>query len=83
MQANGMHHARLPPYAPNLQPIEGVFSELKTHLSSLVYEDGRYMEKPFLLMAFAVGMLTVAQVAGQFSRVSHEIIRLLTGDATE
>jgi len=57
MQANGMHYMRLPPYSPNLKPIEGVFSELKKHGRSLVYEDGRYMDKPFHLMAAAVGML--------------------------
>jgi len=83
MQANGMHYVRLPPYSPNLQPIEGVFSELKKHVRSLIYEDGRYMDKPFHLMAAAVGMLTTAQVAGQFSRVSHEITRLLKGVAPE
>ena len=77
MQANGMHFLRLPPYSPNLQPIEGVFSELKKHVRSLVYEDGRYLYKPFHLMAAAVGMLSTAQVAGQFSRVSHEIAELL------
>jgi len=81
MQANGIHYVRLPPHSPNLQPIEGVFAELKNHVSSLVYEDGRYLDKPFHLMAAAVGMLTTAQVAGQFSLVSHEITRLLTGVA--
>jgi len=79
MQANGIHYIRLPPYSPNFQPIEGVFAELKKHVQALVYEDGRYMDKPFHLMAAAVGMITTAQVAGQFSRVSHEISRLLAG----
>ena len=37
------------------------------------------MDKPFHLMAAAVGMVTTAQVAGQFSRVSDEILRLLAG----
>jgi len=46
-----------------------------------VYEDGRYLDKPFHLMVAAVGMLTTAQVAGQFSCVSHEISRILTGVA--
>jgi len=36
MQANGIHYVRLPPYFPNLQPIEGVFAELKKHVRSLV-----------------------------------------------
>jgi len=81
MQANGIHYVRLTPYSPNLQPIEGVFADLKEHVRSLVFEEGRYLDKPFHLMAAAVGMLTTAQVAGQFSRVSHEISRLLTGVA--
>ena len=61
-----------------MQPIEGVFAELKKHVRLLVYQDGRYMDKPFHLMAAAVGMITTAQVAGQFSRVSNEISRLLS-----
>jgi len=77
MQANGMHHVRLPPYSPNLQPIEGVFSDLKKHVRSLVYEDGRYLDKPMRLMAAAVSMLTTAQVAGQFSRVYNNLAELL------
>jgi len=79
MQANGIHYVRLPPYSPNLQPIEGVFSELEKHVETLVYEDGRYMDKPLHLVAAAVGMVTTAEVSGQFSRVSHEISRLLAG----
>eukprot|EP00168_Porphyra_purpurea_P004443 TRINITY_DN1528_c0_g1_i12.p2 TRINITY_DN1528_c0_g1~~TRINITY_DN1528_c0_g1_i12.p2 ORF type:complete len:118 (+),score=18.86 TRINITY_DN1528_c0_g1_i12:821-1174(+) len=77
MQANGIHFMRLAPYSPNLQPIEGFFSELKKHVRTLVYEDGRYLDKPFHPMAAAVGMLTTAQVAGQISRVSHEVAKLL------
>jgi len=47
MQANGLHYVRLPPYSSDLQPIEGVFAELKKHARALVSEVGRYMEKPF------------------------------------
>jgi len=78
MQANGIQYVRPPPYSPNLQPIEGVFSELKTNVRALVYEDDRYMDKPFHVMAAAVSMLTAGQVSGQFSRVSHELLRLLS-----
>jgi len=77
MQANGIHCMRLPPYSPKLQPIEGVFSDLKKHVRSLVYEDGRYLNLTFHLMAAAVGMLTAEQVAGQFSRVSLQVAELL------
>ena len=78
MQSNGIHYVRLPPFSPNLQPIEGVFAELKKHVKSLVSQDGRYMEKLFHLMAAAIGMVTTAQVARQFSHLSHEISRLLS-----
>eukprot|EP00168_Porphyra_purpurea_P019355 TRINITY_DN7679_c0_g1_i1.p1 TRINITY_DN7679_c0_g1~~TRINITY_DN7679_c0_g1_i1.p1 ORF type:complete len:347 (+),score=32.85 TRINITY_DN7679_c0_g1_i1:1389-2429(+) len=77
MQADGIHYMRLPPYSPNLQPNEGVFSDLKKHVRSLVYEDGRFIDKPLHLMTSAVGMLTSAQIAGQFSRASHQIADLL------
>jgi len=77
MQAIGMHHVRLPPYSPNLQPIEGVFSDLKKHVCSLVHEDRWYLDKPMRLMAAAVSMLTTAQVAGQFSRVYNNLAELL------
>jgi len=80
MQANGIPHVRLTLYSPILQPIEGVFAEHKKHVQSVVYEDPRYMEKPFHLMTAAVGMITTAQVAGQFSGVSHEISRLLSAN---
>jgi len=81
MQAIGIHYVRLPPHSPNLQPIEGVFADLKEHVRSLVFEEGQYLDKAFHPMAAAVGMLTFPQVAGQFPRVSHEISRLLTGVA--
>ena len=77
MQVNGIHFLRLPPYSANLQPIEGIFSYLKKHVLSLVYDDDHYLDQPFHLMAAAVSMLTAGQVAGQFSRVSHEIAKLL------
>jgi len=78
MQANGIQYVRPPPYSPNLQPSEGVFSELKKNMRALVYEDDRYMDKTFHVMGAAVSMLTAGQVSGQFSRVSHELSRLLS-----
>jgi len=77
MQQNGMHHIRLPAYSPNLQPVEGVFSELKKHVRDLVYSNGRYLDKPMQLMAAAVGRLTLAQIAGQFQRVADKVAALL------
>eukprot|EP00170_Pyropia_yezoensis_P004036 contig_16620_g4047 len=36
LQMNGAYLIRLPPYAPNLQPIEGVFNELKRHIRDII-----------------------------------------------
>jgi len=77
MQQNGMHHIRVPAYSPNLQPVEGVFSELKKHVRDLVYSNGRYLDKFMQLMAAAVGRLTLAQIAGQFDRVADKVAALL------
>lgn len=78
MQANGMYHVRLPAYFFNLQPVEEVFAELKKHVRDLVYDNPRYLDKPFRLMAAAVGRLTPQQITGQFQRVSNKLALLLT-----
>lgn len=77
MQANGMYHVRLPAYSPNLQPIEGVFAELKKHVRDLVYDNPRYLDKPFRLMAAAVARLTPQQITSQFQRISNKLALLL------
>jgi len=77
MQANGMPFVRLPAYSPNLQPVEGVFNQLKRNVRDLVYQDSRFMTKPMRLMAAATAMLTQAQIAGQFVRISNYIAALL------
>jgi len=77
MNANGMYHIRLSAYSPNLMPIEGVFSELKKHVRELVYHNANYLDKPRQLMAAAVSLLTLQQIAGQFTRVSHKLAELL------
>eukprot|EP00168_Porphyra_purpurea_P021058 TRINITY_DN9168_c0_g1_i1.p2 TRINITY_DN9168_c0_g1~~TRINITY_DN9168_c0_g1_i1.p2 ORF type:complete len:150 (+),score=24.02 TRINITY_DN9168_c0_g1_i1:684-1133(+) len=77
LQANGMHFVRLPAYSPSLQPIEGVFNELKHNVRDLAYHDYRDKTKPMRLMAFATAMLTRAQMAGQFVRVFDNIAALL------
>jgi len=77
MHANGIHFVRLPPYSPKLQPIEGVFNQLKRNVRDLVYHDNRYMRKPMRLMAAETAMLTQEQIAGQFVRISKNLTRLL------
>jgi len=77
MQPNGMYHVRLSAYAPNLQPVEGVFAELKKHVRDLVYDNPRYLDKPFRLMEASVGRRTRQQITGQFQRVSNKLVLLL------
>jgi len=64
--------------SPNLQPVEGVFAELKNHVCDLVYDNPRYLDKPFRLMAAAVGRLTPQKITGQFQRISNNLAPLLT-----
>jgi len=77
MNANGLYHIRLSAYSPNLMHIENVFSELKKHVRELVYHNANYLCKPRQLMAAAVSLLTLQQIAGQFPRVLHKLAELL------
>lgn len=72
-----IYYMRLPPYSPNLQPIEGVFRELKKHMRDLIYYNGRYLDFPLTLVATAVSMLTHDQIYGQFIRISNNVSELL------
>lgn len=73
LQANGVHFLRLPPYSPDLQPIEGVFNDLKCYVRSLVHLDRRFLDHPLLLQALAAGMITQRQVVGQFEHVDKTV----------
>lgn len=77
LHENGVFFMRLPPYSPDLQPIEGVFSILKKIMKDLVYHNGRYNDFPLTLVATAVSMLTHEQVYGQFVRISDNVSALL------
>lgn len=77
LQANGVHYLRLPPYSPDLQPIEGVFNDLKCYVRSLVHHDRRFLRHPMLLQALAAGMITQRQVVGQFEHVEKTVDSLL------
>ena len=68
---------RLSANAPNLQPVEGVFAELKKHVRDLVYDNPRYLDKPFRLMEASVGCRPRQQNTGQFQRVSNTLVLLL------
>lgn len=78
---NGMHYIRLPPYSPNLQPIEGVFRDLKRHIETLCYVNPLYFDRPLTLVATAVSMLTTRQIYGQFICISNNISSLLLNHA--
>ena len=70
LQANGVHFIRLPPYSPDLQPIEGVFNVLKCHIRTLLHEDKSLLDRPLELQALAASMITQRQVKGQLERAS-------------
>lgn len=78
---NGMHFIRLPPYSPNLQPIEGVFRDLKRHIESLCYYNPLYFDFPLTLVATAVSLLTHRQIYGQFICISNNLSSLLVQGA--
>jgi len=77
MNANGMYHVRLSAYSPNLMPIECVFSELKKHVRELVQHNANYLDKPRQLMPDATSLLTLPQIAGQFTRRTNKLAALL------
>lgn len=77
LQENGAFYIRLPPYSPNLQPIEGVFNEFKRHIRDIIYYESRCFDKPRRLLVKAAGRLTHAQTYGMFRRVQKEIDLLL------
>lgn len=77
LQENGAFYIRLPPYSPNLQPIEGVFNEFKRHIRDIIYYDSRCFDKPRRLLVKAAGRLTHAQIYGMFRRVQEIDLLLL------
>lgn len=77
MTANAMYHVRLPPYSPNLPPIEGVFNDLKCHVRDLVYSNSLYLDKPRSLIAHAIARLTQEQISGQFRLVQRNMMAVV------
>jgi len=58
---------RLPPYSPDLQPIEGVFNDLKVISRNLVYFSSHFLEYGVRLQALAASLITRQPIVGQFS----------------
>jgi len=74
---NGVPLWRLATYSPDLQPIEGVFNDLKTIIRNLVYVRPELLDQPHFLQATAASMLTRRQIIGQFDRVYVVIASIL------
>jgi len=70
---NGVPFLRLPRYSPDLQPIEGVFNDLKMIIRNLVYVRPELLDQPHFLQATAASMLTRCQIIGQFDQMDFGI----------
>ena len=71
MTVNGVAFLPLPPYSPNMQPIEGVFNDFKGIIRSLVYHRQSLVDDPHLLQAMAASFLSQRHIVGQFDRVDR------------
>jgi len=79
LENSGIPFVRLPPYSPDLQPIEGVFNDLKVIIRNLVYFNPHFLEDGVRLQALAASLVTRRQIVGQFSRVEDKLGRVATG----
>lgn len=79
LENSGIPFVRLPPYSPDLQPIEGVFNDLKVIIRNLVYFNPHFLEDGVRLQALAASLITRRQIVGQFSRVEDKLDRVATG----
>jgi len=71
MTANGVTFLHLPPDSPDMQPIEGVFNDLKVIILNLVYNEQDLEDDPHLLQAMAASVLSHRQSIGRFDRVDR------------
>jgi len=74
---NGVPFLRLPAYSPDLQPIEGVFNDLKVISRNLVYVRQDLLDDPHLLQARSASFITRRRVIGQFDRVDKVLASIL------
>jgi len=79
LENNGIPFIRLPPYSPDLQPIEGVFNDLKVIIRNLVYFNPRFLEDGVRLQAVAASFISRRQIVGQFLRVERKLARVAAG----
>jgi len=71
MTANGVALVRLPPYSPDMQPVEGVFNDFKVIIRNLVYHNQALVDDPHLLHAMAASFLSQRHIVGKFDRVDR------------
>jgi len=77
LTANGIPFLHLPPYSPDLQPVEGVFNDLKVIIRNLIYGQPWLLDEPHLLQAMAAMFISRRQVLGQFDRVERTVTALI------
>jgi len=77
LTANGMPFLHIPPYSPDLQPVEGVLNDLKVIIRNLIYGQPWLLEEPHLLQAMAERFITRRQVIGQFDGVERTVTALI------
>jgi len=71
MTASGVTLLRLPPYSPDMQPIESVFNDLKVIIRNLVNNEQDLVDDPHLLQAMAASFSSQRHIIGQFDRVDR------------
>jgi len=75
----GVPFIRLPPYSPDLHPIEGVFNDLKVIIRNLAYFHSHFLEDGARLQAPAASLITGRQIVGQLSGVEEKVARVAAG----
>jgi len=67
----GVPFLRLPAFNQDLQPIEGIFNDLKVIFRNLVYVQPDLLDDPHSLRALAASFITRRQVVGLYERVDN------------
>jgi len=77
LTANSIPFLHLPPYSPDLLPVEGVLNDLKVIIRNLIYGQPWLLDEPHLVQAMAAMFITRRQVIGQFDRVERTVTALI------
>jgi len=79
LENNGIPFIRLPPYSPDLQPIEGAFNDLKVIIRNHFYFNPLFLEDGVRLQAEAASFISRRQIVGQFLKVERKLARVAAG----